>query len=259
MAQHDYQIANDSGIGVRSDINAMAQAIATLNSGESSPSVTYPNMWWVDTDAGRLKQRNPANTAWIDRGDMANVFLQGEDDGQGSLVSWAAIPRGSTVEIDESLPHPPVPPNSGECVFVKLTAGEDGPGDFNDGLLSNEVVSGSGATVVITADIALPGSPYYGQTIHLWNSEGRYAKPGASDGTVANDQMQNITGAVGDILNTRAFGSGAFVMASGGTSNYGTTGGGDYNRATFDASRVARTGTFTDVKNEQRTFYKRIK
>lgn len=65
MSQHDYAISNASGATVRADINALAEAIATNNSGASGPSVTFPYMFWMDTTNSLLKIRNGANSAWI--------------------------------------------------------------------------------------------------------------------------------------------------------------------------------------------------
>jgi len=65
MAQHDYVIDNGSGSAVRGDINTLAEAIATQNSGTTAPAVTFPFMFWSDTTANVLKQRNAANTTWI--------------------------------------------------------------------------------------------------------------------------------------------------------------------------------------------------
>ena len=45
----DYNIANASGASVRSDLNAVFDAIKTLNSGGSDPSNTSPFMLYVDT------------------------------------------------------------------------------------------------------------------------------------------------------------------------------------------------------------------
>ena len=65
MAQHDYVIANASGASVRADINNMALAISSNNSGSSEPSTTYAYLWWLDSSANVLKLRNSANNAWI--------------------------------------------------------------------------------------------------------------------------------------------------------------------------------------------------
>lgn len=66
MAQHDMVLDNSPGATIRSDINAAILAIITNSSGATEPASTYPFMPWADTTAGILKQRNAANTAWID-------------------------------------------------------------------------------------------------------------------------------------------------------------------------------------------------
>ncbi len=65
MAQHDFVIDNASGVAVRTDLNAVLQAIVTNNSGATEPATKYPNMWWYDTSTGLLKRRNNANDAWV--------------------------------------------------------------------------------------------------------------------------------------------------------------------------------------------------
>ena len=65
MPQHDYVISNASGATVRADINTMALAISSTNSGSSSPSTTYAFQLWMDTSNNVLKLRNAANNAWI--------------------------------------------------------------------------------------------------------------------------------------------------------------------------------------------------
>lgn len=65
MSQTDLNVANASGSVVRADINNHLSALATLSSGASAPSTTFANMWWMDTTNNILKQRNAANSAWI--------------------------------------------------------------------------------------------------------------------------------------------------------------------------------------------------
>lgn len=67
MSQHDYDIANQSGLLFRQDLNNALGAIVTNNSGSSEPTTTFPFMFWVDTSGANpiLKQRNAANNAWI--------------------------------------------------------------------------------------------------------------------------------------------------------------------------------------------------
>lgn len=68
MSQHDYNVANAPGSTVRADINALAEALASQNAGNSAPSVTFPFMLWSDTTNALLKIRNAANNAWITLG-----------------------------------------------------------------------------------------------------------------------------------------------------------------------------------------------
>jgi hypothetical protein len=79
MAQHDYNIANQSGQAFRADLNNALSAIVSSNSGASAPSTTYAYQWWVDTSTtpATLKQRNSSNNAWLTIGqlDTANLGL----------------------------------------------------------------------------------------------------------------------------------------------------------------------------------------
>ena len=74
----DYNIANASGASVRSDLNAVFDAIKTLNSGGSDPSNTEAFMPYVDTaDSNNLKIRNSSNNGFTTIGpvDTANLGL----------------------------------------------------------------------------------------------------------------------------------------------------------------------------------------
>jgi hypothetical protein len=68
MAQHDYNLINQSGASFRADLNNALAAIATNNSGTSEPSTAFAYEWWIDTSTGLLKIRNSANSAWITTG-----------------------------------------------------------------------------------------------------------------------------------------------------------------------------------------------
>ncbi len=66
MAQHDYNIANQTFPATRTDINAALAAIASLNSGANQPSTAYAYELWYDTTTDKLKIRDSANGVWID-------------------------------------------------------------------------------------------------------------------------------------------------------------------------------------------------
>ena len=72
----DYNIANASGASVRSDLNAVFQAIQTLNSGGSDPSNPLAFMPYVDTaDSNNLKIRNAANNDFVTVGSVNETNL----------------------------------------------------------------------------------------------------------------------------------------------------------------------------------------
>ena len=52
MAQHDYDIANQSFPAFRTDLNGVLEAINTSNSGTSRPSGAVAGTIWLDTSGG---------------------------------------------------------------------------------------------------------------------------------------------------------------------------------------------------------------
>ena len=70
MAQHDYDIGNQSGSAFRSDLNNALAAIVSVNSGSSDPAVMYAYQLYADTTNNLLKQRNGGNSAWITIGTL---------------------------------------------------------------------------------------------------------------------------------------------------------------------------------------------
>ena len=105
MAQHDYDITNQSGAGFRSDLNNALAAIVSQNSGAAQPSTTYAYMWWADTTAGLLKFRNAANNAWIEFASLSSASIALSRLAAGALptnvtVASANIVDGSIVDAD---------------------------------------------------------------------------------------------------------------------------------------------------------------
>jgi|TARA_R100001510_G_scaffold57735_1_gene67264 hypothetical protein len=66
MAQHDYNIANQTFPATRTDINNVLSAVATTNSGSSAPSTNFANQLFYDTSDDKLKMRDSANSQHID-------------------------------------------------------------------------------------------------------------------------------------------------------------------------------------------------
>jgi hypothetical protein len=68
MSQHDLIIDNGPGLGVRTDIQAALQALASTSLGPTEPTPSYAGQLWLDTSGGGngiLKQRNLSNAGWI--------------------------------------------------------------------------------------------------------------------------------------------------------------------------------------------------
>ena len=65
MSQTDFNVANASGAAVRADLNAHLDAMASLSAGTAAPLTTFPNQWWLDSSTNILKQRDNANTVWV--------------------------------------------------------------------------------------------------------------------------------------------------------------------------------------------------
>jgi hypothetical protein len=83
MAQHDYNIANQTGSSFRADLNNALSAIVSNNSGASEPATMFAFQWWADTTASQLKLRNAANDGWIVIQELDGTLLM-EDGTAGS-------------------------------------------------------------------------------------------------------------------------------------------------------------------------------
>lgn len=65
MAEHDYNLIDQSGANFRVDTNNALSAIVSQNSKATAPTTTFAYMLWADTTSGFMKQRNAANSAWV--------------------------------------------------------------------------------------------------------------------------------------------------------------------------------------------------
>lgn len=102
MAQHDYDIANQTGANFRADLNNALDAIASNNSGSSEPSTTFAYEWWIDTSANVLKLRNSANNAWITL--PLSITASNETSGaltvNGNLTTTGILDADGGVTVD---------------------------------------------------------------------------------------------------------------------------------------------------------------
>jgi hypothetical protein len=134
MSQHDMDIANANGAGVRADLNAAVLALVTQSSGATAPTTTFAYQFWADTTTGILKQRNAANSAWINlltlsTGLPASAVSAKTD----TLQTFTASQRG-TVTTDNDLSFDMAVTNNFKCTpasggtltFTNITAGQSG-------------------------------------------------------------------------------------------------------------------------------------
>jgi hypothetical protein len=179
--------------------------------------------------------------------------------------SYASNPLLEPFGVPDHIVAAPV--NTASTKFIKLTAGLDGVGQYNEGLLTGESITNAAPLIVATAVIVL--GPHAGATINLLNSESRYVKPGVSSGTAANDKMQQITGelsasgstfAVGLLSDTNAGTVAGAFSPDGISGRYVNNTIASGRNVKFDSadSPNARTGTATDTKHVQLTYYARI-
>lgn len=97
MSQHDMNLADQAGAAFRADLNNALAALVGNSSGATEPATMFAYMFWADTTSGRLKQRNAANSAWLDRGPLAGVYAT-----FGELVKFAAgsdIASAATIDL----------------------------------------------------------------------------------------------------------------------------------------------------------------
>ncbi len=166
---------------------------------------------------------------------------------------WRQQPVGVPIPILDSITGVAQPPTGNPYRYIKLTASDS----YNTGVLTSESVTGSAPLVVATAVISLSGSPINGQTVNLINTERRFLRAGGA-GTVENDQIQNITGDVSEMLALGGTG-GAFTSTATRSLPYNGATVSGLKQVSLNASLVVRAGTETRGKNIGVTFFMRIK
>lgn len=92
MSQHDYNIANQTGLEFRADLNEVLQAIVTQNSGATEPAITYAGMKWLDTSTSPPieKRRNAANSVWETTLTEAGRAVAGAANAAAQLTAMGA-------------------------------------------------------------------------------------------------------------------------------------------------------------------------
>jgi hypothetical protein len=193
-------------------------------------------------------------------GAKLNINLSNADGSFASGLKWMSKGIGELYSVDESMPGADVPPtNDARFRFAKLTAGLTGAGQYNNGVLTTENVSGSAPLVSATALISLTGSPLNGRTIRLINTEGRYIRPGTSPGSIEQDAFQ---GHIHDtlILNTAsAAGSSAGIANANSAGSSNTISARTGTPIADGTNGTPRTASETRVKGLQHSQYMRVR
>ena len=195
----DYNIANASGASVRSDLNAVFDAIKTLNSGGSDPSNTEAFMPYVDTaDNNNLKIRNSSNNGFTTIGPVDTANL-------GLLPVAGGTMTGQLLADD----------SSGASSPAYAFDGDTGTGMFRLGA-NNIGFSTAGTARVLISDSGLDMSS--GLPIRFQDSSGAPFVALKSPASVSSNVTFNLPGADGtngQMLQTDGSGSLSFTTIQG--------------------------------------------
>lgn len=139
MAQHDYDIANQTGSSFRADLNNALDAIVSNNSGSSEPSTTFAYEWWIDTSNNLLKLRNSANNAWI----TLPLSITADNATSGALTVNGNLSTTGNLDV-----------NGGELILdadadTSITADTDDQIDFRIGAVDVMQMSNSSSDLVL--------------------------------------------------------------------------------------------------------------
>jgi len=194
----DYNIANASGASVRSDLNAVFDAIKTLNSGGSDPSNTSPFMPYVDTaDSNNLKIRNAANDGFTTVGSINSANL-------GLLPRAGGTMTGQLLGDDSSVAGSPAYAFDNDTDTGMFRSGANTIG-FSTSGTARVSISDAGLDVVNGLPIRLQdssGSPFVS-----------LKSPSALSGNVALTLPSSITN--GGFLQTDGSGNLSFQIVAG--------------------------------------------
>jgi hypothetical protein len=253
-------VANDNNAVLRFTATATLSLTAAATLGADWHVTVIAGGGDVTVDPNGSETIDGAATLVIPDGGSATLLCGGSafyTDGLAQIRAlvtlmsdgWGAFPLGVPVPV---MTHKGVssPPTNKSYRYVKLTAADS----YNTGVITSESVSGTAPLLTATGVISLAGSPLDGQTINLWNSEGRIPRAGSSAGTLQNDAVQDHAHA---ILGSDGAGGGVAIINNGG-------GGFAPNNKTGSATTPAtggtpRTANETRMKNEAVTYYMRIK
>jgi hypothetical protein len=216
----------------------------------------------IRTVGGKVQILNGTEIALEIGTDGRINFLESAKD-----MQWLGTAVGEVKAIYSNDPTLYPPTDSPLYRYIILSEDEDGVGGYNEGLLTNETITGSGDQRFVEYDIV--GGVMDGDTIVAVNSCETYFVAGEVAGVKALDQMQRVTGRARWRRNGRfenVVNEGA-VFAEQGPSNHHDDAAGSGERnvwVNFDSSLSpnARTSATTDgatkVKRTAVTYFLRV-
>lgn len=234
----------------RAQNNAAMRPASSDHFGPNPPVTTWPGMTWADSGTNTLWRRNAADNGW----DYEHRIL---DDATTDL-QWLGTPVGGYIT-----PLTPPPTNDPRFRYVLCTAGEDGAGAYNEGILTGETVTGTAPLIEATAVVDLDGSPLDGLTIHLINTERRFVGAGETE-AFEDDSIQEMEGQVGLgatsglMTSSGALASGVFGQGELTSDRASAASGAQGRQISFRAGRVARVSDHTQPRTHRLVHYRRI-
>lgn len=206
MAQHDYDIENQSGADFRADLNNALSAIASTNSGDTEPTTTFANQLWIDTANNVLKIRNENNNAWITTGISLTADNTFDIDG-GDINGITALGIGTDAP-SESL----VIEGTGD-LFAKITTTND---TDKVGLILGDVSAPNAAQIVYEPNFDILRFSAGGVERYRVDSNGSLYIA-RTDGDVSNTEHGVALTGVGRIKNSVDVAGGGIVTQAFGT------------------------------------------
>lgn len=167
MTQHDYNLVNQAGSLFRSDLNNALLATVTHNSGDTEPTTMYAHMFWMDTTTGKLKQRNTANTAWIEVLTTVNMHLATTKNPPVALDEFIVADSENGYALRKvlwsSMQAPAAFPSGTRMFFQQLAAPtgwtKDYSTTFNNSAM--RVVSSTGGSVLTETVVGTGGTDLF--------------------------------------------------------------------------------------------------
>lgn len=238
----------NSPLGAATTTTGVIEVIHRLYPGAGCVQIAYLGIlgFWM-----RQFSDGVVGTAWVE------LYHSGNSGNLGSDLQWLGTPIGGYIT-----PLTPPPTDDPRFRYVLCAAGEDGVGGYNEGILTDETITGSAPLITATATVSLSGSPLNGLTIHHINTEGRFVGAGEAE-AFEDDSLQNITATLQvagtrGLLDATAVLGGAFKVGPQSTGQVlmGPSPSG-YDLG-FDASLVARTSDHTQPRAHRLPHYRRI-